>query len=354
MQTKKLEWIQALRAIAALMVLFFHMAPNWETSKHLSGAASAMRWGFSGVDIFFALSGFVVYRAAKDALASGNATAFLRHRLIRVYSGYWPVLLVFALVWVVVLHLPIPPAQKVFYSIFLLSGDITKNWLAVSWTLALELYFYAWIFVLALMNRSKPHIPVAIGFLSLIAWHVGWLIVASYRTSPTTQPLRFLLTPYAIEFFLGALISVIHGTPKRHSNEFAVACVCIGLCFIGLGFVVGTTSPSFTNTEILRVGSFGIVAVGFLIVFLSLELTTLSPPKWLVKIGDASYSLYLLHTSLLTLIAAIGYRIFRYNDSQALLVLYLLLLPVPIVIISLYWYRFVERPVLKYSLLKFG
>ena len=65
---QKLHWIQALRGFAALIVLFFHMRPHWELTPVLAIFSGVTQWGFSGVDIFFALSGFVVYRSARNAV----------------------------------------------------------------------------------------------------------------------------------------------------------------------------------------------------------------------------------------------------------------------------------------------
>ena len=64
----KLNWIQALRGFAALMVLFFHMRPHWKLTPTLAAFSGITQWGFAGVDIFFALSGFVVYRSARHAV----------------------------------------------------------------------------------------------------------------------------------------------------------------------------------------------------------------------------------------------------------------------------------------------
>ena len=94
---QKLHWIQALRGFAALIVLFFHMRPHWELTPVLAIFSGVTQWGFSGVDIFFALSGFVVYRSARNAVPEQGIWLFVKRRLLRIYLGYWPVLVLIAL-----------------------------------------------------------------------------------------------------------------------------------------------------------------------------------------------------------------------------------------------------------------
>ena len=131
----KNDWLQALRALAALAVLFFHMAPHWALSPHLAPAQAWMHWGFSGVDVFFVLSGFVVYQTADKP--SYSARRFLLRRGLRIYLGYWPVLLLTAaLAWAASAW---PPLGKAVRSALLLSPSLFDNWVPTAWSLTYEL-----------------------------------------------------------------------------------------------------------------------------------------------------------------------------------------------------------------------
>jgi exopolysaccharide production protein ExoZ len=59
----KNHWIQVLRGVAALMVVFFHLGEYWALVPELHITKVVTHWGFAGVDIFFVLSGFVVYQS---------------------------------------------------------------------------------------------------------------------------------------------------------------------------------------------------------------------------------------------------------------------------------------------------
>ena len=81
---------------------------------------------------------------------------------------------------------------------------------------------------------------------------------------------------------------------------------------------------------------------------LTLERTRLNPPAWLVLLGDASYSLYLLHTFLLD--ASGRMRMDLGISSPPALLLFMLALPVVIILLSVWWFRWVEKPIMKAAL----
>ena len=340
----ELQWIQALRGMAALMVLFFHMAPHWELTPTLSVFTGAMKWGFSGVDIFFTLSGFVVYRSAKKSIPSTGFAAFMKKRLLRIYLGYWPVLLLIAVVTVYCYNADLPPAKKIVFSTLLLYPNIWDNWLAPAWSLTLEIYFYLWIAVITWVAAKSPVKAIAIVMAFLAGWGIFWLVRDHAMVFTGQQPLRYLLTGLGLEFLAGALVAEL--CDRKHwllSHGRWTMAASVVLMVVGVR--IGMTSPYFDRVEVMRAATFGLAGLGALLLFLSLENTPLRPPAWLVAIGDASYSLYLLHTFLLDASGRI-----RFENSIAdgpTLLAFLLALPVAIIFISLLWFRWVERPLIK-------
>lgn len=339
-----LHWLQALRGIAALMVLFFHMHPHWDLHPALSWTTVATRWGFSGVDIFFALSGFVVYRSAQRTIAQHGLWSFAKKRLLRIYLGYWPVLLLIALTTVYIYNADLPPLRKMVFSTLLLYPNIWDNWLAPAWSLTMEIYFYLWIGLIALAPARHQGKVIVGTMVLLAAWGLLWLGLDHQRVFDGLQPLRYPLTGLGMEFLAGALLARAYAAGARvfHTpGRTAVLCVAL----MAAGMLLGTTSPYFDRVEVMRVASFGVFGLAALVLALTLEQTPWTPPTWLVHVGNASYSLYLLHTFLLD---ASGRWRFNLNiQSPDLLLAYLLALPVVIVLLSLLWYRCVERPLLK-------
>lgn len=342
-----LYWIQALRGIAALMVLFFHMHPHWDLVPWLSVTTAVTRWGFSGVDIFFALSGFVVYRSAQRTIPIHGIRPFMKKRLQRIYLGYWPVLLLIALTTVTVYHSPLPAFKKAIFSVLLLYPNIWDNWLPPAWSLTMEIYFYLWIALITRLPQRHQIRAIVCVMAMLLAWGIGWLLIDRAGVYNGQQPLRYGFTGLGLEFLAGALLA--HAYNQKASFFYTpnlTVPFCIVLMTAGVG--IGMTSPYFDRVEVMRAMSFGIMGLAALALALTLEQTRFTPPSWLVKIGDASYSLYLLHTFLLDA-SGKARSLFGITSSPTLF-LFLLALPLVIVLASMLWYRWVEKPIMKAAL----
>lgn len=346
-QRANLHWVQALRGVAALMVLFFHMKPHWDLVPVLSWTGAVTRWGFSGVDIFFALSGFVVYRSALRTIPARGIRPFIRKRLLRIYLGYWPVLLLMAAMTVLVYHESLPALRKMAFSTLLLYPNIWDNWLPPAWSLTMEIYFYLWIALIALLPQRHQVKAIACVMLLLAAWGLGWLAIDRPGVFDGRQPLRYGLTGLGIEFLAGALLA--HAFDRK-ARFFRMPALTVPSCLVlaAAGVALGMQSPYFDRVEVMRVASFGVMGISALVLALTLEQTSLAPPRWLVAVGDASYSLYLLHTILLDFSGRV--RMGLGIAEHGLLLPFLLLLPVSIVLVSLLWFRWIEKPIMKAAL----
>ena len=340
----KLYWLQALRGVAALMVLFFHMAPHWALAPLLNNVTGIMRFGFAGVDVFFMLSGFVVYMSAQSVVSLTGVLHFIKRRALRIYLGYWPALLVTALGSVWLLNAELPRLEHMLGSIFLLYPSIFDNWLPTAWSLTYELYFYSWIAGIVLLPARYRMQSVVLLILGLTLWNTFWLTVYPELVYGGAQPLRFLLTGYGLEFLTGVVLAEVF---KKFKNQWPRPAIMLPLCLslVCSGLALGTTSHFFDRVEIMRVGSFGVFALGLFLMTLTLQAHHFKAPNWLVVTGDASFSLYLLHTFLLSLAGQ-----FRFNYLQGnapLIFLLSVLLPVGITLLSITWFKTIEYPLMR-------
>ncbi|KQM78979.1 hypothetical protein ASE76_16450 [Xylophilus sp. Leaf220] len=342
--SSKLEWLQVLRGIAALLVLYFHMGPHWAGVPTLAGFSKAMHFGFFGVDVFFVLSGFVVYSSARKCITATQIQDFLKRRVLRVYLGYWPVLLVFAVLPAVLSGTVEKTPKQIVKSILLLYPSGADNWLPTAWSLTYELYFYVCLAAICLLAGARRLQVVTWVVAGIVAWNAFWLIFHPATLQVGKQPLYFVLSAYFVEFLAGALISEMAIRWKSHGLD-PWLWLPISVSVTLLGFSVGTTSGYFDHVDFMKAGTFGIAAVGMLFTTLFVQFSGMSAPRWLVRIGDASFSLYLIHPYLLDQMGSIRYRYLE-SGPAIVLTLYSLLFPGLIVLAAWIWFRLVEAPLM--------
>ncbi|RYF32072.1 MAG: acyltransferase [Comamonadaceae bacterium] len=342
----RLQWLQASRGIAALLVLMFHMRPVINGAPLLAPSAAWWNYGFCGVDIFFVISGFVVTRSVQQVPRSlGTGFGFLAKRFLRIFSGYWPAL---ALMVVVTMQLPgnesFPPLNNALDSIFLLSPKLHDHWLGTAWSLSYELYFYICLFVLFFVVPWGTFYQRLVWVIfGLIVFNGAWFVLHRELVIGGAQPMRYLLTGFALEFLAGACVA--ETCKKGLIIPKKVAPLC--LIFAVLGLLLGTFSNHFANIEILRAGSFGVFGLGLVLVALTLDSHRYRAPRWLVQLGDSSFSLYLLHPLLITLF---GWAQFNFvSVGPAFLTALTLAAPAIIVFVCHAWYLAVERPLHRYT-----
>ena len=306
--------IQALRALAVLGVLLFHLWPN-----RLPG-------GFVGVDVFFVVSGFLITdHLVRDWLSRGRVSlaTFWARRARRLIPASLLVLLATLLgVWLFV-----PDGRWAqFGTEIIASAFYVENWaLAVQsvdymalsnvkspvqhfWTLGVEEQFYLlWpllmVASLALARILRRHtlvtLALAIGFVS-----AGSLVHSIVSTAIDPSVAYFSTFTRAWEFGAGALLVFIL---RRHPLPFggrsaAAAASWGGLVMISSAMVVFTGSTPFPSfTALLPV-------VGTLLVIggstpdspiSPARLMTLRPIQF---IGDVSYGTYLWHWPMIVLL----------------------------------------------------
>ncbi|HKX55034.1 MAG TPA: acyltransferase, partial [Xanthomonadales bacterium] len=221
--------IQMLRALAALAVVLYHLGPHY---RDAGGAFDALirvsEWGFFGVDVFFVISGFVISLTVfpRERNLAGAAT-FLRHRLARIFLGYWP----FALLalYVLPLHSAANLAHvSTFHSLTLTSADMALLALPVAWSLAYELYFYG-LFGLLYVCSNTIIKRVLLAIFVLLLGRVLWLQV------DTDSRLYFWVSAYLLEFLYGVLIYLYQGLVcKRRLIPASVVLIIAGL-MLGAG-----------------------------------------------------------------------------------------------------------------------
>jgi exopolysaccharide production protein ExoZ len=258
--------IQVLRAIAALSVVAFHLSPAGFTV------------GAAGVDIFFVISGFIMGSVGRRE----SPGAFLRKRAIRIVPLYWLVTLAMcggALIPGVFQNFRFDAASLARSLLFIPYVDPTGHvWpLVVSgWTLNDEVLFYA-LFAIGLL-AGRPVLVSAAGLLALV--------VLGQVMRPHDAVLAIWTTPLLLEFVAGLALAKAGRLRGVWPGLALLAAGSIG--FGVFGVVMPVQHP--------RLLVWGLPAFAMVAGAVTIERSGRWPAlRWAETIGDASYSLYLLH-----------------------------------------------------------
>jgi exopolysaccharide production protein ExoZ len=251
--------IHYLRGVAATAVILKH-------ASHPGGALE--RALDAGVDLFFVISGFVmvVSTYGKDI----SPSEFIRRRCERVLPMWWVTLAI-----VLVLGLGSGDWSAWVLSLLLIPTTINSGvgsvYWGVGWTLVFEVVFYAF-FAAGLAFRSTWFVFAVLPTMVAVGLAVGRSDVAVLNDA---------MHPLLLEFVTGALVARLMLAGKRPP-----------LLYAGLGvalLMVGAQVGGGTDIRPLTLG------LPMALVVASLAAADLPKVRFLTLLGDASYSMYLLH-----------------------------------------------------------
>lgn len=315
-QANRFEALDLLRGLAALAVVAFHV-------PHTPGALSLVPRGYLAVDLFFALSGFVLAHAYGAELArGGNIRKFMVQRLIRLYPLYLIALLAGALLALNALVLDgMPPlsytrwAQALGANLFFLPGPADETRLTAAlfpalfpaWSLMWELAANL-LFALLAPRLGKRLLGttmlLGLALVALVASSAGTLNGGAEWPAFWNGGARVLWS-----FFAGIALFRLH---ERLDWRFALPDWLLAAALIAAFLITG--------------GSWGydlaLAAVGFpLLVLLAARARTTPASRavghWL---GWLSYGVYVVQAPALTLLDKFSVRLFglRLSDQPIL------------------------------------
>ncbi len=157
--SKRLELLDSVRFLAVLMVMMFHYTFNGIVNGKITSIGQEIwvidftKYGYLGVELFFMISGYVIFFSAQ----SGSASKFAVSRAVRLFPAYWFAVLftsLFAIGWGGELMSVTP--MMVLANLTMLQSFLGVNDVdGVYWTLAYEIRFYVAVFVVLLVGWQK-------------------------------------------------------------------------------------------------------------------------------------------------------------------------------------------------------
>lgn len=334
----KLSNIQCLRFFAAFIVLIYHADGYY---AHFGGGIPhgiLPYVGFCGVDIFFVISGLIIWKTTTGKAGPSSAIQFAYRRITRIFVSYLPI----AGLWSIFLWCTTPDVlrSKDWFATFTLFPQLPEFVvMPQAWTLTYELYFYLAFATAILINNRIYVIIFMSGYITV------FMLQQRITHAPLALPLWFLFfaSPLVFEFFLGCLIGWWSERQQPTNGWQWIGAGTIGLLALGTYGMKFSYIP--VNDNFIRALTFGVCAACIVHGTLGLE-GRLHPPRALIFLGEASYGIYLLHLFVLSLVAtAIVQQTEFWKTSPELAFLALL---ASVIGASSLYLAFFERPALKF------
>lgn len=330
--------LQALRGVAALMVVLFHA--QFILFDQLPDEPA--RFGFlsvgdAGVELFFVLSGFILVLAHwGDLNRADRLGRFAWKRFARIYPLYWLVLAGLILGQLAMNRLE-PAARSLsglLEAVTLLPVDGPAI-LTVAWTLSHELLFYLFLGVMILHLKA--------GLALMLLWQAGCLITYLIGAD-LAHYAQFLLAPHNMLFGIGMGVALLY---QRATLAQAQGAAWLGVCVFA-----GSAFGELAAPAVLAKSSHGLLyGIGSALIIAGLAriemLGRLSIPAPLRFLGDASYSVYLVHSPAMVFFMILAVKL-GLGESLPIPV-FLLLLVAWGVLVGALCHIICERPLLKAS-----
>lgn len=293
----RLVQVDALRGLAALSVVFFHYTTRFAELYEPAGrTALQFRLGHYGVNLFFIISGFVIYMTLER---TSRPMDFVVSRFSRLFPAYWVAIgLTFAITHLLGLPHKLVDSATALANMAMVHGLFGVPHVdGVYWTLEIELLFYTGMFALYRLRwLDRIHIPL----LALLALATGYGVVLALTGKPILpwRAYHLLILRFLPWFALGISIYLWLHPGRARSRGQAPLIAAGALLTIGLVDGIG----------LLLLGQ-GLALLVFWAADGRLGLLQARALAWL---GAISYPLYLLHEnigwSVLLRLDALGVR----------------------------------------------
>lgn len=297
--TNQIRSIQALRGLACIAVVTFHY--RYQIESQYPAFHKLLSNGFIGVDLFFILSGFVitlsVSRMGYGVLAAGE---FLKRRVLRLLPTYFILLLINFLLSGAMATFHYADRTQALISAFTLSVYMPhqapfyvndSGFMGVRWTLNYEFLFYLmmticllvrarWVALTAMLLATLIVVPMAIG-------QQPTLLVSGYNMGYSY--LNLVTNPIIWQFAAGILIGLVYPYMVRLPIAMRIFFL-IAAMILFVQHIISNQHVGHGMTESGTILALLLAAIAFNDNWLK-RIT----PRWLVFMGDISFSVYLIH-----------------------------------------------------------
>lgn len=293
MKKPRIEYLDSLRGIAALMVVTSHFLER--TPLRDTWFLSHFNLGQFGVVIFFILSGMVIpYSLGNSKQAIKK---FITSRFFRLYPAYWFSVL-FAVLSAIFFTDTFPELKIIAFNLTMIQSLFNiPDLFGVYWTLIIELIFYVLcvlLFVSKLLHNIFCSLIISIVMLLVasIAAYMRWQLEMKI---PVAIPLAMSL------MFFGVLWREATINNNKRALNYSIIWICSFIVMLpAICFLAYSKSFGFSENPIAYWATYTCALLFFLLFTSKIKMLS----RYLVFLGTISYSLYLLHQFFLELISS--------------------------------------------------
>lgn len=298
MKTARLDAVQYLRAIAALLVVVGHtidsvVDPTFE-GRRLVLFANLMTQ--CGVWMFFVISGFImVYTSQPRDGQEVRAGEFLWKRIARIVPLYWLTSTVYLVRIATREALPSAGTILAAYLFFpVLDGNgFIAPFYGVGWTLNYEMFFYALFAASLLLGVARGSVVLVVVLGALVA--LGQALPLDLIDEPWRTALRFWTHPVMLYFAAGILLAHARLALERRGRRDLL--VFRGAIVLVLALPLGLVALGALDHPSAWLAWRAPVAVGAVALAVFVRDAAATPVhRLVVLLGEASFSIYLTHS----------------------------------------------------------
>lgn len=291
--------LDGVRAIAALMIMFFHFCQNFENNNivYLSLKKFAT-FGQTGVSLFFVLSGFLITRILLSAKTSPNYFRnFYVRRALRIFPLYYLFLVINYFIIPFLYKMPVADfGLQIYYWIYLQDFALTFNWRSIGpghyWSLAVEEHFYMfWPLIIYFFNTRK------------IVMTVITIIIVAFLVRILLMKLDFGTFFFTLcrmdDLAIGALLAILeikNMLTSKYSGRYGLLLVLAIVPTISLWLFYSNSGNSILIFKFLLISFSYFSLLGYILTITSKHiLKKILQLSFFSFTGKISYGLYVYH-----------------------------------------------------------
>ena len=383
---KQIDELTGLRGIAALFILFNHILLIYPDLRQTFIASPLGFLGFMGMDLFFILSGFVIYYNYADKIRQNPNDGIIKFLIARIARLY-PLYLLFIAFFFVFNFLEMSPNYKAMASNFTsfpiyLSG--MQSWFYgfindtaiiylqgsanISWSISTEFALYLFFIPIILLSLKAVKLKLRLEtwhllFVALLMLNVFWIKWAGEETfiskafdeifgkidsyDPQTWLIYHSPLSRVFQFLIGVIVAIIYRNFDFQKQSTKLYKILKALTFVILiVYITSINKITFTDKSTMSV-----IFSALIVLSTSIGTAKFLKTKPLILMGELSYSTYLLHI--------IFVQFLRYDGEH--LISYVVNVPIFFIItyfVAWIVYKYYEMPMRKavrnFLLMKYG